>query len=133
MGEGALLQSPGVPGSPVVTVAPGWGFAAVAVLGALVVVAAVFDGALSARSSGRPGGGTGAARPFGEAARLMRQRRRSTMQADSLLWRVGGAGLVVTAALMVAVVPLGRGRSSTWTWASCGSTPWTSWSGPWCG
>ncbi|WP_237770025.1 complex I subunit 1 family protein [Ornithinimicrobium sp. CNJ-824] len=105
------IAMPNVAGSdsPVVTVAPGWAFAAVTVLGALVVVAAVLDGALSARSSGGPGGAPGgAARPFGEAARLMRQRRRTTVQADSLLWRIGGAGLLVTAALMVAVVPLGR-------------------------
>ena len=108
MGEPVLVQSPGVPDSPVVTVAPGWAFAAVTVLGVLVVVAAMLDGVLSARSSGGPGGGTGAVRPFGEAARLMRQRRRTTVQADSLLWRVGGAGLLVTAALMVTVVPLGR-------------------------
>ena len=109
MGELALVQSPDVPDSPVVTVAPGWALAAVAILGALVLVAGMLDGVLSARSSGVPGGGaSGAARHFGEAARLMRQRRRTTVQADTLLWRVGGAGLIVTAALMVAVVPLGR-------------------------
>ncbi|WP_229665759.1 complex I subunit 1 family protein [Ornithinimicrobium pekingense] len=91
------------------TVAPGWALGAVAILGALVLVAGMLDGALSARSGGGPGvGASGAARPFGEAARLMRQRRRTTVQADTLLWRVGGAGLVVTAALMVAVIPLGR-------------------------
>lgn len=109
MGEKLLVQSPAAPHAPVVTVAPGWALAAVAVLGALVLVAAMLDGVLSARSSGVPGGAAGGmARPFGEAARLMRQRRRTTVQADTLLWRVGGAGLVVTAALMVAVVPLGR-------------------------
>ena len=48
------------------------------------------------------------ARPFGEAVRLMRQRRRTTVEADSLLWWIGGAGLVVTALLMVTVVPLGE-------------------------
>jgi len=43
-----------------------------------------------------------------EVARLMRQRRRTTVAADTLLWRAGGAGLVVAASLMVTVVPLGR-------------------------
>lgn len=38
----------------------------------------------------------------------MRQRRRTTVAADSLLWRIGGAGLIVVASLMVTVVPLGR-------------------------
>lgn len=109
MGEQVLVQSPGGSASPVVTVAPGWALAAVTVLGALVVVAAMLDGVLSARSSvGSSGGTGGAARPFGEAVRLMRQRRRTIVQADSLLWRIGGGGLFVAAALMVAVVPLGR-------------------------
>ena len=97
-----------VPESPVGTVAPTWALAAVVILGALVVLAAALDGALTARSDGAAAGaGGGVARPFGEAARLMRQRRRTTVEADSLLWRAGGAGLVVTAASMLAVVPLG--------------------------
>lgn len=109
MGEPVPVQRPGMADPAVVPVAPGWAFAAVVVLGVLVLVAAMLDGALSARSSGAPGGGAGGVvRPFGEAARLMRQRRRTTVQADSLLWRIGGAGLLVTAGLMVAVVPLGR-------------------------
>lgn len=45
--------------------------------------------------------------PLHESARLMRQRRRTTVSADSLLWRIGGAGLLVVALLMVTVVPLG--------------------------
>jgi NADH-quinone oxidoreductase subunit H len=97
----------GVPDSAVTVLAPAWALAAVAILGALVVLAAMLDGILAARADGRPGG---AARPFAESARLMRQRRRRTVEADSLLWRVGGAGLLVTATLMVTVVPLG-----TWT------------------
>lgn len=86
-------------------VAPGWALVAVALLGTLVAAAATLDGALTARATGSPGG---VMRPFGEVARLMRQRRRTTVEADSLLWRIGGAGLLVTAALMVAVVPLGE-------------------------
>jgi NADH-quinone oxidoreductase subunit H len=102
-----LLPIPvaGVTESAVTAVAPVWAIGAVAILGALVVLAAVLDGALTARADGGPGGVT---RPFAEAARLMRQRRRTTVEADSLLWRIGGAGLLVTAALMVTVVPLGE-------------------------
>ena len=92
----------------VTTVAPAWALAAVVILGALVVLAAALDGALTARGNGAASGaGGGVATPLWEAARLMRQRRRRTVEADGLLWRLGGAGLVVTAVLMVAVVPLG--------------------------
>jgi NADH-quinone oxidoreductase subunit H len=89
----------------VTAVAPAWAIGGVAILGALVVIAAALDGALAARAHGAPGGMT---RPFAEGARLMRQRRRTTVEADNLLWRIGGAGLLVTAALMVTVVPLGE-------------------------
>ncbi len=85
--------------------APGWAVAAVVILGALALLAAMLDGALAARADG---GTRGTARPFAETARLMRQRRRTTVEADSLLWRTGGAGLLVVAALMVTVVPLGE-------------------------
>lgn len=95
--------------SPITTVAPGWAIVGLAILGALALTAAMLDGALAARAGGRPGGTMGGqVRPFGEAARLMRQRRRTTVEADRLLWRIGGAGLLVVAALMVTVVPLGE-------------------------
>jgi NADH-quinone oxidoreductase subunit H len=94
-----------MPETPITTVGPAWALGAMGVLGALVVLAAVLDGALAARVNGTSGG---VGRPWGEAARLLRQRRRTTVLADSLLWRVGGAGLLVTAASMVAVVPLGE-------------------------
>lgn len=105
-----MVEAMSVPGSsatepPITTVAPGWAVAAVAILGTLAVTAAMLDAALAAQANGAAGRGT---RPFGEVARLMRQRRRTTVEADSLLWRVGGAGLLVMAALMVAVVPLGE-------------------------
>ncbi|HEX2177036.1 MAG TPA: NADH-quinone oxidoreductase subunit H [Nocardioidaceae bacterium] len=89
----------------VTAVAAVWAVAAAAILGCLIVVAAALDGVLSARAQGTAGG---AGRPFGEAARLLRQRRRTTIAADNLLWRIGGAGLVVVALLMVTVVPLDR-------------------------
>ena len=68
--------------------------------------AAGLDGALTARASGGPPG-RGVWAPVAETARLLRQRRRSTLAADVLLWRLGGAGLVVVPLLMVAVVPFG--------------------------
>lgn len=38
----------------------------------------------------------------------MRQRRRTTIAADSLLWRIGGAGLLLMALMIITVVPLGQ-------------------------
>ena len=74
----------------------GWGIVstgisivALLILGSLALFAAALDGALSARAGGGAGG---VGRPFGEAARLLRQRRRTTVAADSLLWRIGGSG-----------------------------------------
>ncbi len=94
-----------MPGEALTTVAPAWAVVALFILGAFATAAAVLGGALAARADGTPGG---AVRPFAEVARLMLQRRRATVKADALLWRIGGAGLLVVAALMVAVVPLGR-------------------------
>ncbi|WP_336922038.1 NADH-quinone oxidoreductase subunit H [Aquipuribacter sp. SD81] len=45
--------------------------------------------------------------PWQETARLLRQRRRTLAAADTLLWRLGGAGLLLAALLMAAVVPVG--------------------------
>ncbi len=91
--------------STLTTVSGLWAVAAAALLGLLVVFAATLDSVLSARAEGRSGA---VGRPFAESARLLRQRRRTTVAADRLLWRVGGAGLVVTALMMVSVVPLGE-------------------------
>ncbi|GJF11813.1 NADH-quinone oxidoreductase subunit H 2 [Mycolicibacterium cyprinidarum] len=87
------------------TVAPVWAIGATALLGLLVLFATTLDGVLTARAEGQVTSGFG--RPLTEAARLMRQRRRTTLEADRPLWRIGGAGLLVTALMMVAVVPLG--------------------------
>ncbi len=88
-----------------VTVSAGWAIGAAALLGTLALFAASVDGAMTARAEGRQG--VALTEPLQEAARLMRQRRRTTVSADSLLWRIGSAGLVVTALMMVTVVPLG--------------------------
>ena len=95
----------GVADSAATSVSPAWGLALVGLVGALAALAAMLDGVLAARTHGSPGG---LGRPLGEAARLLRQRRLVTLHADSLLWRVGTAGLFVTAVLMVSVVPLGE-------------------------
>ncbi len=47
--------------------------------------------------------------PVVESVRLLRQRRRSTVAADRLVWRVGVMGLPVVALLMAALVPVGAG------------------------
>ena len=73
-------------------------------LGTIALAGASLDGVLAARRAGVAGG---AVAPVAEVARLLRQRRSSTVAADVPLWRTGGAGLLVAALLMVAVVPLG--------------------------
>ncbi|MGD9619267.1 MAG: complex I subunit 1 family protein [Mycolicibacterium sp.] len=88
-----------------VTVSGVWAPGAAALLGLLVLFAASLDGVLTARAEGHVRGGY--ARPWTETARLMRQRRRNTLEADRPLWRIGGAGLLVASLLMVTVVPLG--------------------------
>ena len=102
---GESLAVAGVASTGPVVVPAAWALVGLVLLCCLTCFAAVLDGGLSARARGGRGG---VARPVGEAARLLRQRRRRTVQADSILWRVGGSGLLVAAALMVTVVPLGE-------------------------
>lgn len=87
------------------TVSGGWALAAAAILGLLALFAASLDSTLTARADGLGAGLTG---PLLETARLMRQRRRTLVAADALLWRIGSTGLIVVALLMVVVVPLGH-------------------------
>lgn len=61
---------------------------------------------LSARAVGAPLSSALQA-PLLETARLLRQQRRTLDGADSLLWRIGGGGLLVAAFLQVLVVPVG--------------------------
>lgn len=95
-----------MPDATVGTVPAVWALAAAAILGLLAVFAAVLDGHLAARAEGA--GSSGLSRPLGEMARLMRQRRRITLAADTLLWRTGCAGLLVMALMIATVVPLGE-------------------------
>lgn len=86
---------------------PAWALLVPVVLGALALCAAVLDALFVAVSEGRSAR-AGVAAPLRESARLLQQRRRVTVAADVLLWRIGIGGLVVVAMLQTAVIPLGR-------------------------
>ena len=90
----------------IVEVNPIWALFAPAALGVLALAGATLNGILVSRAEGRSFR-AGAAIPVFEIARLMRQRRRTTVAADVLLWRIGCAGLVVIAVLKTAVIPVG--------------------------
>lgn len=79
---------------------------ALLLLTALVTVSVTADRALVSRAAGRPLTAAQVS-PVPDVARLLVQRRRTTTDPDALLWRIGGAGLLVTAVLMLAVVPIG--------------------------
>jgi NADH-quinone oxidoreductase subunit H len=73
----------------------------------LALAVASVNGAVNARAEG---GAVrdGFAAPARETARLIRQQRRTLPGADSLLWRVAGAGLGIAAVLQVVVIPFGN-------------------------
>lgn len=77
---------------------------AAALLMLTAAAAAVLDAALDPV---RPAGAAALARPVHETARMLRQRRRTTVAPDELLWRVGTAGPLVIALLMAVVIPIG--------------------------
>nr|WP_257908609.1 NADH-quinone oxidoreductase subunit H [Janibacter limosus] len=86
-------------------VAVGWAVLAGILLCALAYVAVTLDAVLSARQLGVRGGWTA---PLSRCCGCCGQRRRTTVAADTLLWRVGGAGMFIGAFLTVAVIPMGR-------------------------
>ncbi|GAA4759481.1 complex I subunit 1 family protein [Citricoccus sp. NPDC079358] len=94
-----------MPEDAVVAVPAVWAVLAGVILCGLAFFAVALDAVLSARAQGVGGGW---AAPLSRTARLLRQRRRTTVAADTLLWRVGGAGMFVGAFLIVAVIPFGR-------------------------
>ena len=77
-------------------------------LGSLALAAASLDAMLDARAAGRPVTLEEAAAPLREAARLLIQQRRTTVAADGVLWRLGGAAVPAAALLASLVIPLGR-------------------------
>ena len=94
-----------MPEDTVVIVPAVWAVLAAVILCGLAFFAVALDAVLSARAQGVSGGWSA---PLSDTARLLRQRRRKTVAADTLLWRVGGAGMFIGAFLMVAVIPFGR-------------------------
>jgi NADH-quinone oxidoreductase subunit H len=85
-----------------------WGLApavlAVVTAGLLLgLVFAAVDRAIVTGRGFRAGG-----EPLRSSARLLLEQPRTTLAPDRLLWRVGGATVLVTAVLAVAVVPLGE-------------------------
>ncbi|CCQ14495.1 Respiratory-chain NADH dehydrogenase, subunit 1 [Rhodococcus sp. AW25M09] len=90
----------------IVEIGPAWTLIAAPLLLLIAAVGACLDRVLARRSMKMPVL-VGFSAPFDEAARLMRQRRRTTVSADRTLWRVGVAGLVVVALLKIVVLPLG--------------------------
>lgn len=95
-----------MPESGLVVVSAAWAVLALLLLGLLAWFAAAVDAGLDARAGGLPVT-VGVLRPLDETVRLLRQRRRTTLAADRLLWRIGGGGLVIVALAKLAVVPLG--------------------------
>ncbi len=91
----------------IVQIGPAWTLLAAPLLLALAAGAVCLDGVLARRAIKVPVRG-GFSAPFDEVARLMRQRRRRTVSADLLLWRIGGGGLVIVAMLKIVVLPLGQ-------------------------
>lgn len=85
------------------------GWAAVAVPVILVIVAGVAataDAVVGGVLAGRRWQGE-LAGPVRATARLLLTQRRTTLVPDSLLWRLGGAGVLVVACVATVVVPLG--------------------------
>jgi NADH-quinone oxidoreductase subunit H len=94
---------------PVVEQTPVWAALAVpVVLGLLVAFAACLDAGYAAVSEGHGVSARALAAPFRQATRLLLQQRRTTLHPDALVWRIGSGALIVIAALMLAVVPLGH-------------------------
>ena len=74
---------------------------------ALAWVAATASAVLGGAAAGR-GPGAELATPLRETARLLQQRRRTTLHPDALLWRLGGGAVLTTAVAAFAVVPVGE-------------------------
>ncbi|MBW4096308.1 MAG: hypothetical protein HIU81_13560, partial [Acidobacteria bacterium] len=83
-----------------------WVFILPCGLAAAALLVAGVNAALDSRARGLSAT-AGMVGPIRESARLLRQQRRTLPGADSLLWRIGGAGLVVAAVLKVLVIPFG--------------------------
>lgn len=77
------------------------------VLLALAAVAASASAGYAAVAAGRHLAPAEFIAPLRDTVRLLHVRRRTTLHPDALLWRIGGASVLVTAMLALAVVPVG--------------------------
>jgi NADH-quinone oxidoreductase subunit H len=98
-----------MPGTVVSEALPWWSALLLPVLlGVTTWAALAWDGALTARASGAPGGRAALLAPARETARLLVGQRRRTVAGDRVLGLVGVAALPVAALLAAAVLPLGE-------------------------
>ncbi len=100
-----------MPPPAVAVPAPWWALVVLPLaLGVTTWFALAWDQWLAGRVRGGPGVGIGEAAvgPVREGARLLITQRRTTLAADTVLWRLGGAALPVAALLAAVVVPLGE-------------------------
>jgi len=74
---------------------------------AVAAVAASTSAGIGAFAAGRRLSVAELAAPLRDTVRLLIVRRRTTLHPDALLWRLGGAAILVTSVLAVAVIPLG--------------------------
>ncbi|ROS49696.1 NADH-quinone oxidoreductase subunit H [Frigoribacterium sp. PhB24] len=84
-----------------------WALVLPVVVVVLAITAASGNAVLVARDRGTPVSAA-VLSPFHETHRLLRQQRRSVLGADTLLWRIGGSGLIVAAFLAALAVPVGN-------------------------
>jgi NADH-quinone oxidoreductase subunit H len=75
-------------------------------LAAAAVLTATLEAAIGEQVAGRSAGGAWRI-PWQSAIRLLLTQRRVTLAPDALLWRVGGAGILVAAVGASVVVPVG--------------------------
>lgn len=75
---------------------------------ALVLVAASVSAGVQAVAAGRRLTPAELLTPLRAGTRLLLVRRRTTLHPDALLWRTGGATVLVTAVMALAVVPIGE-------------------------
>ena len=76
-------------------------------IGVFAFVAASAHAATASVTAGRRLTAAGLVTPARESVRLMFTQRRVTTAPDAVLWRLGGAGVIVVALLAALVVPLG--------------------------
>ncbi len=88
----------------VMTVSVWWAVLAGPLLAGLATFAVALNAALATRAEGASGDWLA---PLSRAARLLRQGRRTTIAADTVLWRTASIGMFIGAFLMIGVVPLG--------------------------